>query len=78
MRGGTTDWRRRDAVRLEDQVMMNSLTVDLICFDSQCSFAISASVGSNDLVLTNTGGSELEGRRKEHSPSPNIGKPPNF
>jgi len=29
-----TDWQRRDAVRLEDQVMMNSLNVQLIRFDS--------------------------------------------
>jgi len=31
---GTTDWRRRDAVRLEDQVMMNSLSAHLIRFDN--------------------------------------------
>lgn len=30
---GTTDWQRRDAVRLKDRVMKNSRSAELIRFD---------------------------------------------
>ena len=36
----TADWRRHDAVRREDQVMMNSLTPDLIRVDSAAATAV--------------------------------------